>query len=317
MVAKLLERFFKGDKIGLAKLITLIENDDPRSDEIIHSIYPKMQDTCRIGFTGPPGVGKSTLLEKVIIAIRKQKKTVAVVGVDPTSPFSGGAILGDRIRMTKVYLDEGVFIRSMATRGSLGGIADKTKSVCDLLDAFGFDFIFIETVGVGQVEIDIMDASHITVVVLAPGSGDGVQTLKAGLLEIGNIFVVNKGDRDGADNLVNLMRYTLELKQEKHTEDPPVIKTISTQSRGIDELVEAICRQRDHLKRTGMFDKKKESWIRKEITGLVEREVLSSFWRQESKTRSLDTCVKDVTEGKLTPFEAQAIVLDKKSKNPP
>jgi LAO/AO transport system kinase len=311
MVDELLSRFFKGDKIGLAKLITLIENDDPHSDEIIHSIYPRMRHTCRIGFTGPPGVGKSTLLEKVIIALRKQQKTVAVVGVDPTSPFSGGAILGDRIRMTKVYLDNGVFIRSMATRGSLGGIADKTKSVCDLLDAFGFDFIFIETVGVGQVEIDIMDASHITTVILAPESGDGIQTLKAGLMEIGNIFVVNKGDRDGADNLVNLIRYTLELKQEKNAPEPPVIKTISTQSIGIDELVESLLSQCEYLKHTGIFDMKRESWIRKEIKGLVEREVLDSFWNKPSKAQLLDTCAKDVMEGKLTPFEAQAILLKK------
>lgn len=313
MVAKLLEQFSKGDRVGLARLITLIENDDAHSEEIIHSIYPKMRHTCRIGFTGPPGVGKSTLLEKVIIALRKQKKTVAVVGVDPTSPFTGGAILGDRIRMSRVYLDEGVFIRSMATRGSLGGIADKTKSVCDLLDAFGFDSIFIETVGVGQVEIDIMDASHITVVVLAPESGDGIQTLKAGLMEIGNVFVVNKGDRDGADNLINLIRYMLELKQEKGTEeDVPVLKTISTKSIGADELVEAVYNQCEHLRKTGAFDKKQESWIRKEIKGLVQREVVSNFWMRGEKTALLQSCIKGVLEGKLTPFEARTILLEKR-----
>lgn len=314
MVADLLSRYGQGDKIGLAKLITLIENDDPRSDEIIHAIYQKMQHTCRIGFTGPPGVGKSTLLEKVIMVLRKQQKTVAVVGVDPTSPFTGGAILGDRIRMTRVYLDEGVFIRSMATRGSLGGIADKTKSVCDLLDGFGFDLIFIETVGVGQVEIDIMDASHITVVVLAPESGDGVQTLKAGLMEIGDIFVVNKGDRDGADNLVNLLRYTLELKQDPERIASEVLKTISTQGKGIDELVEQLHAQCDRLKRTGTFDRKRELWIRKEIKGLVEREVLSGFWSDKNRSALLDTCTKDVREGKLTPYEARAILLDRRKK---
>ncbi len=312
MVAELLARFSKGDRVGLAKLITFIENGHPSSEEIIHCIYPKMQHTCRIGFTGPPGVGKSTLLEKVIIALRKQKKTVAVVGVDPTSPFTGGAILGDRIRMSKVYLDKGVFIRSMATRGSLGGIADKTKSVCDLLDAFGFDFIFIETVGVGQVEIDIMDASHITVVVLAPESGDGIQTLKAGLMEIGNIFVVNKGDRDGADNLVNLIRYMLELKQEKDRKDAPVLKTISTKGIGAEELVNAIFDQCDHLRSTGMFEKKQETWIRREIKGLVQREVLSTFWTGDKKRTLLDTCIRDVLEGRLTPFEARTILLDAK-----
>jgi len=193
MVETLIKQFFSHNKVGLAKLITLIENNALESEEIIHRIYPKMRNSPRIGFTGPPGIGKSTLLEKVILEFRKRNKTVAVVGVDPTSPFTGGAILGDRIRMSKVYLDDGVFIRSMASRGSLGGIAEKTKSVSDLFDAFGFDFIFIETVGVGQVELDIMDASHITVVVLAPESGDAIQTLKAGLMEIGDIFVVNNG----------------------------------------------------------------------------------------------------------------------------
>jgi LAO/AO transport system kinase len=199
----------------------------------------------------------------------------------------------------------------MATRGSLGGIADKTKSVCDLLDAFGFDYIFIETVGVGQVEIDIMDASHITVVVLAPESGDGIQTLKAGLMEIGSVFVVNKGDRDGADNLVNLIRYTLELKQDNSTEDPPVIKAISTQSLGVDELVKILCDQCQTMKRTGIFDEKRESWIRKEIRGLVQKEVLHSFWKQDKKAELLDTCAREVLDGKLTPFEARAIILKK------
>ncbi|TET21742.1 MAG: methylmalonyl Co-A mutase-associated GTPase MeaB [Candidatus Cloacimonadota bacterium] len=312
MVKALLERFFSGNKVVLAKLITIIENDDPQADEVIHTIYPKMKNCCRIGFTGPPGVGKSTLLEKVIMQLRKNEKTVAAVSVDPTSPFTGGAILGDRIRMTKVYLDEGVFIRSMASRGSLGGIAHKTKSVCDLIDAFGFDYIFIETVGVGQIEIDIMDASHITVVILAPESGDGIQTLKAGLMEIGDIFVVNKGDRDGADNLVNLIRYSMELKQEKTGRQPKVIKTIATGVEGVNELVDTITATCREFEQRGTFDSQKETWARKEIQRLIEREVMEVFWKDSKKRVLLDNCVKDVIKGKLTPFEAQKILLAKK-----
>lgn len=312
MVELSLEKFFSGDKVGLAKLITLIENDDPKADEIIHRIYPKMKNTCRIGFTGPPGVGKSTLLEKVIMELRKKKKTVAVVVVDPTSPFTGGAILGDRIRMSKVYLDEGVFIRSMASRGSLGGIADKTKSVCDLLDAFGFDYIFIETVGVGQVEIDIMNASHITVVILAPGAGDGIQTLKAGLMEIGDIFVVNKGDRDGADQLVNLIRYTIELKQEKPQQETLVIKTMGRKGEGVSEFVNGICNLCMSLEERGTFSTQKEAWVRKEISGLVEREILERFWKNSDKKLILKECIKDIISGKITPFEAKKILLKKK-----
>jgi len=313
MVNSSLEKFFSGDRVGLAKLITLIENDAPSADEIIHRIYPKMKNTCRIGVTGPPGIGKSTLLEKVIVELRKKNETVAVVGVDPTSPFTGGAILGDRIRMSKVYLDDGVFIRSMASRGSLGGIADKTKSVCDLFDAFGFNFIFIETVGVGQVEIDIMDASHVTVVILGPGAGDGVQTLKAGLMEIGDIFVVNKGDRDGADELVNLIRYTLELKQDKSQQTPLVIKTTATNGKGVVELVNAITNVCESLKESGRFDDKKKSWIRKEISGLVEREILESYWKDNNKKTLLENCVRDVVDGRITPFEAQKLLLGKRN----
>ncbi len=312
MVKVLLEKFFSGNKVGLAKLITIIENDSPQADEVIHAIYPKMKNCCRIGFTGPPGVGKSTLLEKVIMQLRKNEKTVAAVTVDPTSPFTGGAILGDRIRMTKVYLDEGVFIRSMASRGSLGGIAHKTKSVCDLIDAFGFDYIFIETVGVGQIEIDIMDASHITVVILAPESGDGIQTLKAGLMEIGDVFVVNKGDRDGADNLVNLIRYSMELKQEKTGQEPKVIKTIATSVEGVNELVDTITATCRELEQRGKFDSQKETWVRKEIKRLVETEVTNIFWKNSEKRLLLDNCVKEVIKGKLTPFEAQKILLGKK-----
>ena len=312
MVKVLLEKFFSGNKVGLAKLITIIENDSPQADEVIHAIYPKMKNCCRIGFTGPPGVGKSTLLEKVIMQLRKNEKTVAAVTVDPTSPFTGGAILGDRIRMTKVYLDEGVFIRSMASRGSLGGIAHKTKSVCDLIDAFGFDYIFIETVGVGQIEIDIMDASHITVVILAPESGDGIQTLKAGLMEIGDVFVVNKGDRDGADNLVNLIRYSMELKQGKTGKEPKVIKTIATSVEGVNELVDTITATCRELEQRGKFDSQKETWVRKEIKRLVETEVTNIFWKNSEKRLLLDNYVKEVIKGKLTPFEAQKILLGKK-----
>jgi len=203
----ILERFLQGDRIACARMITLVEDNSALAEKDVSQVFAALKErmgrALRIGITGPPGAGKSSLADKLTLLWRKQGKTIGIVAVDPTSPFTGGAILGDRIRMTEIAMDPGVFIRSMATRGSLGGLARRTQEVSDLLDAFGKDILLIETVGVGQSELEIAGAADVTLVVLVPESGDSIQAMKAGLMEIGDLFVVNKADRPGADQAVS------------------------------------------------------------------------------------------------------------------
>ena len=234
-----LERFSSGDRRALARAMTLVENRTRDVPRLMSALYPKCGRARVLGVTGPPGAGKSTLTDKVIGALRKQGRTVGVVAVDPSSPFSGGAILGDRVRMQEHFLDPGVFIRSLSTRGRHGGLARATREVVHLLDAFGFDDVVVETVGVGQTELDIMRLAQTTVVVLVPEAGDTIQVMKAGLLEIADIFVVNKADRDGARRLKNELEVMLQLRPE-HTWEVPVLLTQGTDGTGVPELVEAI-----------------------------------------------------------------------------
>ncbi len=285
---RLVEEFKKGNIRALSRLITYIENWI-EAEDILTEFYNNIGKAHRVGFTGPPGAGKSTLLNRVALEMKRRGLNPSILAVDPTSPFSGGALLGDRFRMVDAS-NSGIFIRSMASRGSLGGIARTTVFVADLMDAFGFDPILIETVGVGQIELDIMRASDTVVVVLVPESGDGIQAMKAGLMEIGDIFVVNKGDRPGADRFVMDVEMTLQLGESLKDRDwhPPVIKASALKGEGISEIVDAIEKHREYLKQKGKFDENRARRYREEVEELVKERLWKRFVSQLSLNEIID-----------------------------
>ncbi len=245
VTSSLIAEFGRGSTAALARMISIVENGEPASERILAEVRSGDGLAYRIGVTGAPGVGKSTLTGRLIQEYRRRGMTVACVVVDPTSPLSGGALLGDRIRMTEVATDDGVFVRSMATRGALGGLAKATSQVCDVLDGFGFERIMIETVGAGQSDMAVTEVTDTTVLLLAPESGDGVQVMKAGILEVADLFVVNKADRLGADYLANELRGLAEIREAAGSlppggRNPPVLKTVATENTGVVELVDAL-----------------------------------------------------------------------------
>jgi LAO/AO transport system kinase len=242
-LGEILEGFEKGDERALARLITFVENLW-EIDEIFRRIYPKVGKAYRVGITGPPGAGKSTLVDKLAVELLERGFRVSIIAVDPSSPFTGGAVLGDRLRMVKA-MERGIFIRSMASRGSLGGLAETTGMVADVLDAFGYDMVLIETVGVGQSEVDVVKATDTVVVVLVPEAGDSVQALKAGLMETADVFVVNKADREGADRFIRELSAVVSLSPNEWK--PPIIKTVALSGEGIKDLADAILKHRDFL----------------------------------------------------------------------
>ncbi len=242
-LGEILEGFERGNERALARLITFVENLW-EIDEIFRRIYPKVGKAYRVGITGPPGAGKSTLVDKLAVELLERGFRVSIIAVDPSSPFTGGAVLGDRLRMVKA-MERGIFIRSMASRGSLGGLAETTGMVADVLDAFGYDMVLIETVGVGQSEVDVVKATDTVVVVLVPEAGDSVQALKAGLMETADVFVVNKADREGADRFIRELSAVVSISPNEWK--PPIIKTVALSGEGIKDLADAILKHRDFL----------------------------------------------------------------------
>ncbi|OYN98993.1 LAO/AO transport system kinase [Propionibacteriaceae bacterium ES.041] len=302
-VAELVEAARAGRVRAIARLISLVENNAPELPEVLRLLAPHTGRAHVIGLTGSPGVGKSTTTTALVAAYRGQGLKVGVLAVDPSSPFSGGAVLGDRVRMQKHSTDSGVYIRSMASRGHLGGLSTAAPQALRVFDLAGFDVVLVETVGVGQSEVEIAGTADTTLVLLAPGMGDGIQAAKAGILEIGDLFVVNKADRDGAQNLVRELR-TMIAMAERTPEDwkPPIVRTVASAGEGIDELVEKIAAHRAHGEETGRLAERRLARSRDEIQQLALASVRASFLA--GGRRGLDELAAQVRDGSLDPYAA-------------
>jgi LAO/AO transport system kinase len=344
--AKLLEAFRAGRRSALARAISMVENERPGFDAILDALHGSLGRAHRIGLTGPPGAGKSTLTAALIRHYRDHGERVGVVAVDPTSPYTGGALLGDRIRMNELSLDEGVFVRSMATRGSLGGLALATKEVADVMDAFGFDRILMETVGVGQSELDIAATADTTVVILVPESGDSIQAMKAGLMEASDIFVVNKADRPGADRLAREIGTMLHLRLRNargraggagvyvnvpahHGVDMkraaaaatavadgddgawsiPVLKTVAAESTGVAELCAALDTHRTWLLQSGERDRRRGRRLTERVREEVDRSLRRMVWLEGDGRARLDDAAPELLAGRTTPYQVAARIV--------
>ncbi|WP_234697336.1 methylmalonyl Co-A mutase-associated GTPase MeaB [Candidatus Kryptonium thompsonii] len=302
VVLEFVQKITDGNFKAISKAISLVENEHDEAKELLKKIYKYTGKAYKVGITGPPGAGKSTLVFQLTKLLRNEGKKVGIIAVDPTSPFTGGSLLGDRVRMSELALDDGVFIRSMATRGSLGGLSKKAIEAGDILDAAGFDYVIFETVGVGQSELDIVKAADTVVVVLVPESGDSIQAMKAGLMEIADIFVLNKSDREGADIAANAIKSVLSFRMRKDEWEVEVIKTIGNAGFGVDTLLNQIKKHRDFLFRTGEFEKRRKEKLKSKIKEIVEERLRENFWTRD-RVKLLDERISSITNSHINPIE--------------
>ena len=308
----LAKRILQGDIRAASRLMRDIDDRVPSALESLKDLYPNTGRAYIIGITGPPGSGKSTLVDKMIDILRKDRKSVGIVAVDPTSPFSGGAILGDRIRMQRHATDEGVFIRSLATRGCLGGLTRSTQDIINVMDAMGKDIILVETVGVGQDEVEVVNTAHTSIVVLVPGLGDDIQAIKAGIIEIGDLFVINKSDREGADKMERDLRMVLEMGRRRDDSwEPLIYKTEAISGKGVFELVYGIYRHKQALEQSQGLKKKLRERTKTTFLEILRTEVMSRFIEKMEKEGEWDKIIDDLMYRRIDPYSmAERVMAD-------